>query len=48
MIGNFNDEANFPHELFLADTQTSRICKGFVNGSSTNIEFLKSVLPKMV
>ena len=45
---NFNYETNFQHELFLADTQASRICKGFVNGSSANIEFLKSVLPKMV
>ena len=37
LTGNSNDETNFPHKLLLTDTQVSKICKAFVNGSSTNI-----------
>ena len=32
MIGNSNDETNFPHQLLLTDTQVSKICKAFANG----------------
>ena len=31
MIGDFNDEANFPHKLLLTDRQVSRIRKAFAN-----------------
>ena len=48
MIGDTNDEANFLHELLLNDTQVSRVCKAFANGSSANIKFLKSQLSKMM
>ena len=26
LIGNSNDETNFPHKLLLTDTQASKIC----------------------
>ena len=48
MIGDTNDEANFLNELLLNDTQVSRVCKAFANGSSANIKFLKSQLSKMM
>ena len=34
VIGNSNDKINFPHRVLLADTQVSKICKAFPNGSS--------------
>ena len=37
MIGNSNDETNFPQKLLLNDTQVSKILKAFANGSSANI-----------
>ena len=48
MIGNSNDETNFPHKLFLTGTQVSKIRKAFANGSSANIKFLKTQLSKMI
>ena len=30
MIGNPNDETNFPHKWLLTDTQVARLCKAFV------------------
>ena len=33
LIGNSNDEINFLHKLLLTDTQVSKICKAFANGS---------------
>ena len=39
VIGDSNDETNFPHELLLTNTQVLRLCKAFVNGSSANIKF---------
>ena len=37
LIGNSNDETNFPHKLLSTDTQVSKICEAFANGSSTNV-----------
>ena len=37
--GSSNEETNFPHKLLLTNTQVSKICKAFANGSSTNIKF---------
>ena len=34
MIGDSNDEANFPHELLLTDRQIYSIRKAFSNNSS--------------
>ena len=48
MIGNPNDETNFPHKLLLTYTQVSKICKAFANGSSANIKFSKTQLSKMI
>ena len=40
LIGNSNDETNFPHKLLLlANTQVSKICKAFANRSSVNMKF---------
>ena len=38
LIGNSNDETNFPHKILLTDTQVSKI---FANGSSANINCQK-------
>ena len=48
MIGNSNDETNFPHKLLFTDTQVSKIRKAFANGSSTNKKLLKTQLYKTV
>ena len=40
-VGEFNNETNFTHKLLLADTQVTKNCKGFANGSSANIKFQK-------
>ena len=48
MIGNFNDETNFPYNLLLTDTQVSRVRKAFANGSLVNIKFSKTHLSKMI
>ena len=44
LIKSLNDESNFPHKQLLTDTQVSRICKAFANGSSANIKFSKSFI----
>ena len=33
VIGNSNDETNFPHRLLLTNTQVLRLCKDFGNNS---------------
>ena len=48
MIGDSNDEANFPHELLLTDRQISSIRKAFSNNSSADIKFSKTQLSKMI
>ena len=45
--GDSNDENNFPHKLLLTNTQVSKLCKAFVNGSSANIKLSKTQLYKM-
>ena len=47
MIGNSDDEANFPHKLLLTNRQVSNIPKAFANHTSTDIKFSKAHLPKM-
>ena len=47
VIGNCNDETNFPHNLLLTNTQVSRFRKAFANGSSTNIKLSKTQLYKI-
>ena len=48
LIGNSNDETNFPHKLLLTDTKVSRLCKVFANGSSVNLKFSETLLSKMI
>ena len=48
MIGNSNDETDFPHKLLLTDRQVSRPHKAFASNSSTNIKLLKTQMSKMV
>ena len=38
MIGNSDDETNFPHKLLLTNRQVSNLRKTFANHSSTNIK----------
>ena len=48
MIGDSNDEANFPHKLLLTDRQIYSIRKAFSNNSPTDIKFSKTQLSKMI
>ena len=48
MIGDSNDEVNFPHELLLTDRQVSSIRKAFANNSSVDIKFSKTKSLKMI
>ena len=47
MIGNSNDENNFPHKLFLTNTQVLRLRKAFANNSSSNTKLSKIQLHKI-
>ena len=48
MIGDSNDETNFPHKLLLTDRQVSNIHKAFANNSSADIKLSKTQLSKMI
>ena len=48
MVGNSNDNANFPHELLLTNRQVVNIRKAFANHSSTDIKLSKTQLKKMI
>ena len=48
MIGESNDEANFPHELLLTDRQISATRKAFSNNSLADVKFSKTLLSKMI
>ena len=47
VVGDSNDENNFPHNLLLTNTQVSRLPKAFANNSSANIKLSKSQLHKI-
>ena len=47
MIGNSDDETNFPHKLLLTNRQVANIRKAIANHTSTNIKLSKSQLTKM-
>ena len=38
VVGDSNDENNFPHKLLLTNTQVSKLCKAFANGSPASIK----------
>ena len=42
MIGNSDDETNFPHKLMLTNRQVENIRKAFANHTSTDIELSKA------
>ena len=48
MIGNSNDENNFPHKLLLTNRQVLNHRKAFANHSSTDIKLSKTQLSKMM
>ena len=41
MVGNSDDETNFPHKLLLTNRQTLRLRKTFNNHTSADIRFQK-------
>ena len=43
MVGNSNDNTNFPHELLLTNRQVANICKAFANHSSSDIKLSKMI-----
>ena len=47
MIGNSDDEANFPHKLLLTNRQVANLRKAFANRTSTDIKLSKAQLTKM-
>ena len=47
MVGNSNDNTNFPHKFLLTDRQVANICKAFPNNLSRDIKFSKTQLLKM-
>ena len=47
MIGNLDDEANFPHKLLLTNRQVANLCEAFANHASTDIKLAKAQLTKM-
>ena len=47
VVGDSNDENNFPHKLLLTNTQSSKLRKDFENGSLGNINLSKTQLYKI-
>ena len=48
MIGNSDDEINFPHKLLLTNRQVANLRKAFANNSSTDIKVSKTQISKMI
>ena len=48
MIGNSNDETNFPHKLLLTNREVAYLRKAFTNKSSANIKLSKTQLSKTI
>ena len=48
MVGNSNDNTNFPHKLLLTGRQVANICKAFANNLSTDVKFSKTQLLKLL
>ena len=48
MVGNSNDNTNFPHELLLTNRQVANIHQAFANHLSTDIKLPKTQLSKMI
>ena len=48
MVGNSDDNTNFPRNLLLTDRQIANTRKAFSNNLSTDVKFLKTQLLKMM
>ena len=48
MVGNLDDENNFPHKLLLTNRQIPNLRKSFANYSSTDIKLSKTQLTKII
>ena len=46
VFGENNDDISFWPKILLTDTQLSKLCKAFANGSSANIKLSKAQLNK--
>ena len=42
MIGDSNDQTNFPHELLLTNRKVAKLRKAFANHLSTDIKLSKT------
>ena len=47
VVGDSNDENNFPHKLLLTNAQVLKLRKAFANNSSANIKLSKTQLHKI-
>ena len=47
VLGDSNDQKNFPHKFLLTNSQVPRLCKAFANGSSANVKLSKTQLHKI-
>ena len=48
MIGNSNDETNFPHKLLLTDRKVANLRKAWANNWPVNTKLPKTQLSKMI
>ena len=48
MVGNSNDNTNFPHELLLTNRKVVNIRKAFAKNTSIDIKLSKTQLSKMI
>ena len=48
MVGDSNDNTNFPHKLLLTNRQVASIRKAFAKNASTDIKLSKTQLSKMI
>ena len=48
MVGNSNDNTNFPNQLLLTNRQVANIRKAFAKSTSTDIKLSKTQLSKMI
>ena len=48
MVGNSNDNTNFPHELLLTNREVANIREAFAKNTSTDIKLSKTQLSKMI
>ena len=47
IVGDSNDETNFPHKFLLTNTQFSKLCEAFASRSLANIKLSKTQLHKI-